>query len=391
VDFSQFLPRETHRPLAWLGKHTDWLRTTVGPDNRIVFTWKFPVKDNMLSTEDYGFIDIIRETCASEKGSASDRMLALFYRAAAASLANGPKMFQPTPIQCEAMENVDVDVPFADYRQPFETLIIQLPDEYRRDAMQRLGLSEFPNYALVHHDLKSNIITVASNYNQRQSGETLVAVLRPTPQTETIEDEFRKEELRNEPMVDRLVQRLAVNMCLLLTHYRTRQRPLDPQYLSKLRQLSKKQDQKKADRAKTMIVGQVMVVEFEQQIKLHDEVEENPPEDMLPGAITEIRQRDTGEGATYTVRPHWRRGHWRRQHHGQKWLTTRKPDDASVIVDDHHHRVFIKPILVKRALFGGEKSQTSVLYKGGNKDEIRRAIRRPDEPEGPTPRHEYGG
>ena len=130
------------------------------------------------------------------------------------------------------MENVDVDVPFGDYRQPFETLIIQLPEEYRRDAMQRLGLKEFPNYALVHHDLKSNIITVASNYNQRQNGETLVAVLRPTPSIETIEDEFRKEELKNEPMVDRLIQRLAVNMCLLLTHYRTRQRPLDPQSVS---------------------------------------------------------------------------------------------------------------------------------------------------------------
>jgi hypothetical protein len=372
MDFTQFVPRETHRALQWLGKHR-WLETSVAQDGAIVFKWRFPEKDKSIAASDYEFVQSIEDTCAgsgNDRVTSSDRLLGLFYRAASAALVNGPKMFMPTPIQCEALENVDVDVPFEDYRQPYETLIVALPLEYRRAAMERHNLSEFPVFALVHHDLGSNIITVASNYNQRAAGETVVAVLRPTRPGMNIEEEFRKEELKNEPLVDRIIQRLAVNICLLMTHYRIRTRPMDPKQREKLQAQARKQDADKAERARTLLVGQMTVVEFEQNIQFHDVEEDVPAE----GEIVEGRPHDGG----YTVRPHWRRGHWRRQQHGQRFAEKVKSGliQDVVLTDDSHHRVFIKPILVKKDAFSGEKSQTKVTYTGDKRD----MHRPPDKP-----------
>ena len=40
------------------------------------------------------------------------------------ALADGPKMICPPEDLCEALENVSVDIPFEDYRQPFPVVIV---------------------------------------------------------------------------------------------------------------------------------------------------------------------------------------------------------------------------------------------------------------------------
>ncbi len=54
---------------------------------------------------------------------------------AAGFFANGPKVFRPTITECEALENVEMNFPFSSYRQPFETMGVELPADYYTSRM----------------------------------------------------------------------------------------------------------------------------------------------------------------------------------------------------------------------------------------------------------------
>jgi hypothetical protein len=363
MDFSTFIPREAHRAFQWLGRF-QWLKTTV-VNGEIKISFDFPAKDNSISLDDYNVVIKIRDTCISGSQINADLLLALYYRATSTSLANGPKMFRPTPIQCEAMENVDAEVFFEDYRQPYETLIVQLPEEYRRSAMERHGFTEFPIAVICHHDINSSVITVASTYSKRVEGESVVAALWPSRPQMNIEESLGKKELKTLAKVDAIIQRLGINICLLMTHYRTRTKPLDPERLAKLRSLAKKENKQKSDQAKSLLIGQMSVVEFEQSVSFFD-VEDSEPPVGPNGEIQEVKQGSSG----WTVRPHWRKGFYKRQIHGTPWLEkyTAGLIPHAVVLDETHHRTFIKPVLVKRDWFVGEKAQTSVVYSGDKRD-----------------------
>lgn len=338
IDFTEFLPREYHRPLQWLGK-LPWLNTRADGQGGIIFQWRH-VEEKGISRNDFEFAENLIAKLEQQRNEQPVMLRALLYRAFAASLAYGPKVFQPNAMQCEALENVEVEVPFSEYRQPYETLIIQLPDQYRVEAMTRYDLAEFPRFIICHHDIKSLIITVASTYPDKRQ---VVATLVPTGE-QTIEDAFRKLDREEMPLIDRIVQRLGVNICLLMTQFRLRQRPLDPAALEKNKQLARKQDATKADRAQKMLAGQLMVVEFEQEVAFHDVEGPDEPGEFNPTTAGTIAEVPSGRQMT----PHWRKGHWRRQHYGAQMVQVKL--------------VFIRPVLVRKDRFAGDLSRTSAIY-----------------------------
>ncbi len=47
----------------------------------------------------------------------------------------GPKIVRPDKLNLEAMENIDINIKISDYHQPFQTMHIELPENYYRDRI----------------------------------------------------------------------------------------------------------------------------------------------------------------------------------------------------------------------------------------------------------------
>jgi hypothetical protein len=356
MDFTYFVKREHHKALAWLGKKP-WVTVKTRPPESgggIHLSYRWPPHDAALTANEYELIESIEGAARNGNDNPQETMRVLNYRILSSSLANGPKMFQPTPIQCEALENVDIDVPFSDYRQPYEVLAVQIPEDYRKSAMTRMMLEKFPTYILVHHDMVTGTVLASAFYARENS---TVSILAPETSFTTVEDQFRKLRLQGQPEIDCIMQRLAMNLCLLMTQYRVRTRPLDKQHVEKLQGLARKKDPEKAARARSMLAAEINVVEFEQEVKFYDEEDDQPRE-----------HGGSGEPTGMVVKPHWRRGHWRRQFHGASWVAKYRmspPQEQARMgrmIDDSHHHKFIRPVLVRRDRFKGDTSNTSAVY-----------------------------
>jgi hypothetical protein len=426
IDMTVFAQRENHLAFRWLGQK-NWVET-IRNEKGVRWGWYEPDKDNSISNENYlqakGLINLCYGPSAENLPPERRNSMRAFYRAVSRCFAEGPKMFIPTAMECEAMENVDIGIPFDDYQQPYESLIIELPVGYRIPTKQRLKLEDdLPQYIMCHHSRDSvGMITIMSSYgsskpvlttsmwkkreatieehlqeawangvtphaglteqayanlvqadarlqalqeDMRKSGaehakDDFVVYTEETKRTipkdhmdaeslirmrlemQTINQEFGKGDTFKDkvqmPLSSRIVQRLALNFCILLTQYRERlkERPLNPATYEKFKDYKKKQNPEKREHAEKIFAGEISVAYFDQHVSFYD-VEDEPTsgEPSLP----------TGA----TVRPHWRRGHHRRQPYGPQ-ASLRKV-------------IFIKPVLVKRVSFIGDVADTSVTYK----------------------------
>ncbi|HWY33786.1 MAG TPA: hypothetical protein VNX68_04020, partial [Nitrosopumilaceae archaeon] len=109
---------------------------------------------------------------------------------------HGPKVFKPTQVQFEMLEQMTLNIECGDYVQPFDTVVIELPENYCKQRIVDLPQSgetilgdmmpeqHEPNIVCIHHNKELNIILTVINFSSMLSVKQIM-VMRPE---DTIED-----------------------------------------------------------------------------------------------------------------------------------------------------------------------------------------------------------
>jgi hypothetical protein len=338
MDSTTLLPRPLHRSAAWLGRF-EWLTIAALNDGtrRIgITTTDFPPYDGRLSQDEY---NQLKETVNVLEYRKID--LAGFWTASKL-FAGGIKAFKPTLEQCEAMANVDVNIAFADYRQPYPVICYDYPKEFAAKMAKRLGISRFPSHTVCHHDDKSGAINVTSVF---AATNQIVGLLVPRAGIDTIEQSLRQypddltSDDKDEFILAEMTQRIALNFSLLMSNTKFTKKFEDQKMVDKHRQMARAQNPDKRRRGQDFLLTDQEVIEFDQSVKFY-------------GIEQEPQARSDGNNTGRHVKTHWRRGHWRNQPHGPL-LSLRK-------------QMFIAPIMVRKDLFVGDTFDTTVTYEGRN-------------------------
>lgn len=284
-----------------------------------------------------------------------------WYYTLSKSLAGGPKLFRPLPEQCEALQHSNASYSFADYKQPFPVIILEIPPEYGNTLKETHNISDTPKFVLVHHDEKKQFINVSAFFNHKN------IITHVTPNREkykTIEDAIIGNrpnrnngiaaQLAGQGLIGELadaefdaaenVQRLGVNFAMMMSLYSVKDYgPVDPQKYKQWEQESKAKRKggvptHRAMDAKANMAAAMHILKFDQKVEFYDEIVENAPQ----GESVEM------DALHKSPRSHWRRGHFANQPYGTG-LRERKI-------------IFRKPVLVRANCFFGDVKNTSVVY-----------------------------
>lgn len=254
-------------------------------------------------------------------------------------LADGPKVFRPSLQQCEAMEQVALELIAKEYQQAFPCVVVEFPTEFA-------ALRQIHPQVLVRHDAEQGRIFALGGSLSSNTRCATINTQTICNSSDTIESSLSRE-IDWAPHLPRtildenfsLAVRIALNCNLALTHYATRLRTANETTVRRLRRRKNNDsDGTRRHEARRRLIGEFSVIEFEQQVEFHDSGHANIADDCASSA--ESRRPD--------MSPHWRKGHWRRQVYG--------------IGRKERRLVFIKPILVRRDKFAGSLADTSVVY-----------------------------
>lgn len=354
MELDHLFSRQHHRACKWLG-NKDWLNLTVG-ENGIEYKIESNPYQSEQERQKFDQSDFDNARLLLDTYAASNAACCFFLNMFCRMLADGPKLYLPTLDHCLAMENTEVNVPFADYRQPYPVTLIELPTEYTEHIKKEYNTNHPPKYVMCQrHDC--GVISAAAWFNPNN---TIVNTLAPLDAYKTVEDAIVansdvilptygdvRQALDKDFGVADLVQRLALNFSFFMTIHGLRVTgPLHPHRHEEMTKIvnNKKANPGKRERAKNYFVAPIYVVEFEQKLKFF-EVEEEAPDAARENLI---------EGRTHrSPKPHWRRGHYRRQRSG--------PGLARV---DYK---YINPIMVMKRLFVGDVADTSATYAATKK------------------------
>jgi hypothetical protein len=320
----RFVPERLILPLKLLGKY-DWLRWTPqdSPPLSTSAEVRFPTDPALLKF--HQLIPLLRKLVEVQ----SPRLFELYTYSKA--LAEGPKLLRPTADQCEALEYVDVNVSFDDYVQPFPTFLLELPEAYRQTLTARFGF-ECPQLVVTHHDARTKYILSFRSTNG--AGHTTYQIM--SPRWKTVEEALRFREDEGKDLAQsEVIQRVVLNFGLLMTHFGVRVRgPVDPASHAKRTRNARRQNQRKADRARRLLDAEINLIEFEQDVVVY-------------GRQDSARSDSEGDGSTR--RPHWRRGHFRRQPCG-RGRSSRK-------------LIYVKPVYVNVHRFQGDLADTQYCLR----------------------------
>jgi hypothetical protein len=261
--------------------------------------------------------------------------------------AQGPKVYRPSASECEAMEQVELNLPVSEYGQPFDTMAIEFPPDYQTGrAVPMPGASPHsPVLAIIRHEKDLGMISVVMIFS---SGLSITTSLLPGERTiEATLDGMayepggpflRYDVTETDADLSHRVIRLVVNAMMLLTHYGCEKKwggnPDQMARLNRYLDLARKGKGKGNVAAAERDIRLVQqVYGFAQNVKLYDR---------------EVRSHHDSEPTGRTVGSHWRSGHWRNQLVG--------PGRAEV------KRLLVRPCIVHPELLVGPLSATSVTY-----------------------------
>jgi hypothetical protein len=316
-----------------LGKH-DWLSPYPLPNGKIGVHVKMPQYDGRIPMTEYvtakGKVEYLNINGLHSELIETWTLSRI--------LANGPKLFRPTLLQCEAMANVDIEIPLSEYAQAYPVIIFQYPTEFVEAMARKYGVARFPSLAVSHHDAAKGFVQVSSVFKEK---DAITALLAKRDDNSTIEDILRRrpEGTDNDAEFEmgETLQRIALNFSLMMTHYRVTHKPMDPDAWAKHRKMAGSTNERKREQGRKFQLTDVQIVSFEQHIELYEERRERAP-------------RSDGEPTGRQMPPHWRKGHWRMQPHGpQNSLRKRK---------------LMKAVFVRRDRFFGDEGNTTVVYDG---------------------------
>lgn len=330
MDVTEVVPAELIPVLAWLGKQ-DWVSYRMdSTENRTIIDPVF-----ILPTAE---IEHLRPRIVNMLDSCSTNQVGLLsYYTLSKALANGPKVLRPSVEQCRSLEHVDLNISFADYRQPYPAVFVELPAEYRSELTKRFSL-ESPKHVLSYHDPRTGYLIVSAF--TRNHCNDVINVIPPRPEFLTIEEGLHQpSDVGVDIDLAEVVQRLALNFSLMLTYLGVRELgAVSDGRLKRLVKAARNKKRNKAARAAALIDTMPKLIGFRQEIDFCKKRQESNSQDSENPKPDELLPR----------KPHWRRGHFRHQRVGFGRIESRL--------------IFIKPVLVNRLLFGGDEKDTEVVY-----------------------------
>lgn len=342
-DFSAIVPRELHPPLRWLGRvPAEWLEIyniTNNPHGASAFRFKRTIIETQQGWD-------AQQPILSrllEKAQTSERGLCLLDIIAAA-LADGPKIFLPTQEQFDAMEQVEMNIPIAEYRQAYPAIVVRVPTGSLHNIATRYGLEPryCPQFILTRNRLTSegaNCVSTFGHFSDDNSQQ--VYFFQDRPHFATVEQALQRHtDFLNGNMTPESLDyrqamfnmdcvRSVLNLMLMLTHFGWRSGgPLNKKRHEKIKRNPKLQK---------FAISAFSTIEMAQNIIIRKE-ERGPGHDQEP--------IPTGRD----MPPHWRKGHWRMQHYGPGNMQTK--------------RIFIRPTLVRRDRAQGDLGDSIAVYRG---------------------------
>lgn len=356
----RLFPTKYHVALKFLGGKK-WIDLVADPEKGTKLT---PL-NYVITPEDlkiYSHEDMDTAAMLLRKYGFSDSTTSMYLLSVSQLVANGPKIFRPTFDQCLALENTEINIPIEYYQQPYPTVLIDIPKEYRERIRSVYGVAKAPSYVICYRHECGHIVVTAwfgdediivnsiSPRKQFSSIEESIVCNRQSLDNKNVmgitvggEGETEKREMKHgsdpEFGVAELVQRLGINFSIMMTMFKMRVG--DPINTTRDRfekqtriAANPKADPEDRQRARKLLTSIVFLTEFEQKIDFYDVEDERP-----------TRHPNTTD---IEVRPHCRKGHWRLQHFGTGNAQTKV--------------IFIKPVLVRKDRFVGDLANTSVTY-----------------------------
>ena len=251
---------------------------------------------------------------------------------------DGVKMYTPKELEYTAMKHVEIGVPFCDYRQPFETMVMCAPDE--------LCGTGGTSFIIARYEYEQKVLRLIFNERNGDAWRECYSLIYDDPgmSGKTTEDHLLSVvEGGNQIEFSAATMgvRVALNSFMLLSQH-TAKRLGSANEPSRAKLESKANNNKLPENIREINKSQLALIPeiygFEQHIRVYDIIEPSQGE-------------STGEGVPH--KPHWRRGHWAQQVCGEG----RK--DRKLI--------FRRPAFINAHLFAGELSNTRVSMTLGGK------------------------
>ena len=205
-----------------------------------------------------------------------------------------PKVFKPSQMDFELLEQMTLNIEFQDYAQPFETMTIELPDNYVKNKKIDLYNGEnvdWPKLVTIHKDEQGFV-----SLSTRDSGNSIISASLFQPEgiiehnlegATQNESSVQREIVPREIEIEKQILRASLNFCLLVDEVGAKK--IGPH------------NQKHYDKLK--IRGQSV-----QNIPIYFELNQHAPLFKVVNSVNEL-----GEPTGRHVCPHHRRGHYRMQ------------------------------------------------------------------------------
>lgn len=253
--------------------------------------------------------------------------------------ADGIKMFCPTIQECESLSKIDLTFDLSEYRQPFGTFVVAIPDGFLPDTVECRDSQDIKSVSCIIgrycQDKKVLSLSVFGSSFNNEPTLDCVHSLMPGRPVESIFQTKRHEckiYTDYEEESNFKMRRIFLNACQILTQCGMRKvgfaNPADAAKLQAKIDTAPRAMRRAAQRELETLP---MVYGFDQHIRLFD---------------TEGPASDHGGDGTRTLHPHWRRGHWRNQPHGPR--------------NELRKLAFVRPCFVNPHLFAGDKFDTRV-------------------------------
>ena len=367
IEMTDFIDRAGHLDLVKLHR-SRWVSITRQPETGLIRT--VPNR-NALEKIDPAFARHILRAFDD-----NIQTLIGFWIGIADGLANGPKMVRPKFEDCARLEEFLLTIPFDQYSQPFPTVFVGWPEEFRADLRRRFGVP-CHRASMFHQDPQTGLVIVSHVFRARHA-DNMTATLDGGLEGATIEgyfdfleeeDERRLRRSRGEAVeprperhlndrlnqdleargllpegpdpyvgLTRRLERTGMNLMMCLTY----QGWANVNWSNRRRHQELRRRSRNGDRdAGAQLLGEFAYIGLKQEIKI-TEIGAGEPE---PGEDLGRRRR--------SPHPHWRRGHEHTFHVGPRaeGQTTKK---------------VIPPILVRSAYFKGDLATTGVTYLPGD-------------------------
>ncbi len=232
----------------------------------------------------------------------------------------GPKVICPSFQDCLALQNTKIHIPYNDYKQPYPTVMIELPLEYQKHFTLKTNRPS-PKSVIVHHNNKINFGFMSLIYkceeffnlncfiHLKNKNKTIEEIIADTTIKDDADVQFMKE-------IERIV--MNINLVMICKGLKSKGFINHKHKIHTARQKP----------------NDLEILDFAQQIYRKENYKYNDP---------------TPIGSHDSPKPHWRSGHMRNQHYGKNNSQTKL--------------IFIEPVFVLRNKFEGSLEQTSVEYR----------------------------